>query len=103
MRNVSNPVVKKIKIYILDSVTFSENGTVYEIMSKRMVETDRPQMAIWRRVAYRISNGTRSQEHVHAHAPATTHTHARRRTHLRTCARAQTRKYVSDADARVII
>ena len=29
----------------------SENHTVYEIMSKNMVEPDKPQMTIWRRVS----------------------------------------------------
>jgi hypothetical protein len=44
-------VVKKIKIHILHSETFFENRAVYEILSKNMVEQERPQMAIWRRVA----------------------------------------------------
>ena len=40
-------VVEKIKIHILWSITFfSENRGVYEIISKNMVKTNRPQMTI---------------------------------------------------------
>jgi hypothetical protein len=60
MRNVSNIIVEEIKTHTLCSVTFSENRTVYEIMSKNMVVPERPQMAIWRRVARWISKATRA-------------------------------------------
>jgi len=41
-------VVEKIKTHILCSITFfSENRAVYEIMWKSMVETARPQIAIY--------------------------------------------------------
>jgi hypothetical protein len=44
--------VEKIKMHILLSVTFSpKNCAVYEIPSKNMVEPERPQMAMWRRIA----------------------------------------------------
>ena len=40
-------VVEKIKTRILCSITFfSENRAVYEIMSKNVVEPERPQMTI---------------------------------------------------------
>jgi hypothetical protein len=42
-------VVEKIKIHILCSATFFENRAVYEIMSKNMVEPERPCKGIWRR------------------------------------------------------
>ena len=41
-------VVKKIKTTSLWSVTFFLNRAVYEIMWKNTVESDRPQMTIWR-------------------------------------------------------
>ena len=37
-------VVEKFKTYITFSNFFSENGAVYDIMLKNMVETNRPQM-----------------------------------------------------------
>jgi hypothetical protein len=46
MRNISDKTIGKIETHIVCSVTFSENGTVYEIMRKNMVDPDRPQMAI---------------------------------------------------------
>ena len=53
----------------------SENRAVYELMSKNVVEPERPQVAIWRmRVECWISKATRAQ--VHASARARTHTHA---------------------------
>jgi len=53
-------VVEKIKTHILYSVTFfSENQAVYEIMWQNMVQTGRPQMAIWRtRVSRSIPKAT---------------------------------------------
>jgi hypothetical protein len=55
MRNVSNKIVEKIKTHILCSVTFFRNRTVYEIISKNMMEPERSQR-IWRmRVACWIS------------------------------------------------
>ena len=35
-------------------------------MSKNMVEPERPQITIWRRVAFRIIKDTRTQTHVRA-------------------------------------
>jgi hypothetical protein len=39
-------VLEKMKAHILCSVTFSEDRSVYEIMSKNLVEPERPQIAI---------------------------------------------------------
>jgi hypothetical protein len=54
-------VVEEIETLILRSITFfSENRTVYEIMWKNMAEAERPQMTIWRRVAYWMIKATRA-------------------------------------------
>jgi hypothetical protein len=37
-------VVEKIKIYILSSIHFSENGAIYKIMWKNMVKPQMPPM-----------------------------------------------------------
>jgi hypothetical protein len=67
-------IVYKMKTHILCSITFfSENRAVYEIMSKNMVEPERPQMTIWRRVAYWISKATRTQTRVSVCALTPTH------------------------------
>ena len=78
--------VEKIKIHILCLVTFSENRVVYEIISNHMVDPQRPQMVIWRRVAWWISKVTRAQTHARAPAPTLTHTHSRTCVHSPTCA-----------------
>jgi hypothetical protein len=78
-------VVEKLQINILCHFLFpSENRAVYEIMSKNVVEPERPQKVILRRIACWISKATRVQAHASAIAP--TSTHARTRTH--------TQKYV---------
>jgi hypothetical protein len=42
-------VAEKIKMHILCSmISFADNLAVCEIMWKNIVETDRPQMNIWR-------------------------------------------------------
>jgi hypothetical protein len=71
MRNTLDKVAEKIKIFILFSVTFffSENRAVYEIVSKNMVEPERPQLAIWRNVACWISKAMRAQAHARTFAP----------------------------------
>jgi len=59
MRNVQTKVVDKIKTHILYSLTFFENGAVYEKMWKDIVERGRPQLAIWRmRIASLITKAT---------------------------------------------
>jgi hypothetical protein len=48
-------IVGKIKTHILCSITFAENGPVYEIIWKSVVELGRPQMIKWRmRIAFWI-------------------------------------------------
>ena len=71
-------VVEKIKTHILCPVTFFfENRAVYEVISKNVVEPERPQRTIWLvRVAFWISKDTRAQTHVRACAPTTKHMHA---------------------------
>jgi hypothetical protein len=64
-------VVEKTKIHILCSVTFSENRAVCEIMSKNVVEPERPQMAIWRGVACWVRKATRAQAHARTTPPYT--------------------------------
>ena len=58
----------------------------YEKMSKNMVEREKTQMTIWRRVALWISKATRVQTHVRVRTTTPTHTHARTtmRAHTRT-------------------
>ena len=60
---------------------FSENCVLFEIMSKNMVEPERPQR-VWRlRVTYWISKATCPQVHV---APVHPHLHTRARAHKHT-------------------
>jgi hypothetical protein len=58
--------VEEIKTHILGSVTFSENRAIYETISKNMVEPERPQIGIWRRVLCWISK-PRTHAHTHTH------------------------------------
>ena len=53
-----------------------ENRAVYEIMSKNVVQRNRPQITIWCHVACWISKTTRAQEQAQARAPTTTYIHA---------------------------
>ena len=46
VRNVSDKIVQKTRIYILFSASFSENLAVYEIMWKKGVQPCRSQMTI---------------------------------------------------------
>jgi hypothetical protein len=90
MRNVSNKNCRKNK-NIFCSWTFSENRAVYDIMSKNLVELERPQMTIWRRVACWISKATLTQAHASAHLPtsiptlAGTHMQVPTHTHTEIC------------------
>ena len=68
-------LVGKIKIHILCSVTFSWKSCLYEIMSKNMMEPERLQMTIWRRVVCWISKATCVHPQPHSHTEARTHTH----------------------------
>jgi hypothetical protein len=61
---------------------FFENRAVYEIMSKNMVELERPQ-TIWRlRVAYWVSKDTRAQAHALAGSPTHRKTNTNARTYM---------------------
>ena len=72
-------VVEKIKTHILRSVTFTENRALYEIMSKNMMEPDRPQTIGRMRVKYWISKAARAQADAHALTRANTHARTRKR------------------------
>jgi hypothetical protein len=52
--------VEKIKTHILYSIHFfSDNRVVYEVMWRSIVETERPQITIWRmRIAVQITSAT---------------------------------------------
>ena len=68
-------VIDKIKIHILNSVIiFSENITVYEIISKYMVQPLPADDKMATRWCW-ISKATLAQEHANARAPPHTHTH----------------------------
>ena len=62
---------------------FSENRTVYEIMSKNMVDPEATNdVTIWRiRIACWISKIIRTHAHAHAHAPGHPYTHVRTQLH----------------------
>jgi hypothetical protein len=70
-------VVEEIKTHILCSVTFSRKSCC-EIMSKNMKESERPQIAKWRRVACWTSKATRGK-----HTPAPVHPHPHTCTYTR--------------------
>ena len=92
MRNISNKSCRENQnTHFMTSNIFSENRAVYEIMSKNMVELDRPKMTIWRHVACWISKATRAQ--AYARVPEPTHHTSK---HAYACARAhrQNMKYV---------
>jgi hypothetical protein len=60
-----------MKTHSLYSMTFSENLTVYEIMSKNVVETEGPQMTS-QHGAFALRAGLQGYihyAHAHAHAP----------------------------------
>ena len=83
-------VVEIIKIHILCRIKFFENRAVCGIMSKDLMEPERPQMTIWRRVACWISKTTRTEAQARAVLPHTytyacTRTHSRSHTHTQIC------------------
>ena len=57
-------VVEKIETYFMSCTFFSENRAVYENMSKSMVEPERPQMPIWRRVIYNLRSTHQSSSYL---------------------------------------
>jgi hypothetical protein len=74
---------EKIKTYFIFDNIFSENRAVYEIMSKNVVEPERPHdVKTWRiRVESWISKAACTHANVHAHAPGCTHARAHTHTH----------------------
>jgi hypothetical protein len=87
-------VVEKMKTHILYSITFSENHTVYEIMSKNVVETEGPQMTS-QYGAYAFRAGVaRLYARMRMHTPTRLGTHTRARTHARTRKNTHTDQYV---------
>jgi hypothetical protein len=88
MSNVSNKTRRENQnTHCMSFNLFSENRTVFEIMSKNTVDPGRPEMTIWRRVACWLSKATRSQAHAHAPAPTSSHALAHTRalvTHIHT-------------------
>jgi hypothetical protein len=76
--------VEKIKTHFVLSKFFSENHVIYEIMSKNMVEPERPQ-TIWRpRLEYWIIKATLAQAHARVCAPILTRPHTHTHTHTHT-------------------
>jgi hypothetical protein len=80
MRNTLDKTCKENQnIHFMFDNIFSENRAVYEIMSKNVVEPERPQMKTWRHVACWIIKATRAEAHARTRATppprARTHTH----------------------------
>jgi hypothetical protein len=48
IRNVSDKVVEKIKTHFLCPETFFDTPDIYENMWKNIIDSERPQMTIWR-------------------------------------------------------
>ena len=87
MRNVLDSVIEKTKTHILCSITFfSENRTVYELMSKNWVETEEPQMTSQHGVYALHAVLARLQALMPMYTPTIpgTHMHARTRIHAHT-------------------
>jgi hypothetical protein len=77
-------VVEKVKTHILCIATFSENRTVYEIMSKNIVETKGSQMTS-QYGAYALRAGlARLCACMRMHTPTRLGTHMHARTSMRT-------------------
>jgi hypothetical protein len=86
MRNILNKNCRENKTHILCSITFSESRTIYEIMSKNVVDTEGPQMTT-QYGAYALRAGlARLHAHMRMHTPtrSVTHMHSRTRKHALT-------------------
>jgi hypothetical protein len=70
-----------MKTHILFSVTFSENRTVYEIMSKNIVETEKPQMTSQCGAYALRARLARLYARMRTHTPTRPYTHMHARTH----------------------
>ena len=90
MRNISDESCRKNQnTHFMFNSFFPENRAVYDIMSKNMVEPDRPQMTIRRMCFARwITKATHTRKHTHTHTLRIFNTHcfftatAVSRTHL---------------------
>jgi hypothetical protein len=71
IRNVSNKVVKKIKMHIVSSTTFSENRAVYAIMSKKIGGSKGPR----RQYGSCALHAGLIRLHMRKHMPASMHPH----------------------------
>ena len=80
--------------HFISSNIFLENGAVYEIMSKNLMESERTQMSIRRRLAFWISKATRAGVHARARAPPHTHMHTRTPSRARAHRHTHTQRYV---------
>jgi hypothetical protein len=85
MRNVLDISCREIKTHILCSVAFSENRTLYERLSKNIVQTEKPQMTSLYG-AYALRAGlARLYARKRIHTPTRSGTHIEARTHARAC------------------
>ena len=86
MRNVLDKNCRENKSthFISSNFFFPEYRAVCEIMSKNVVEPERPHMAALRHVACWVSQATRAQAHTSACPPTTTHTWTQTHAHTHT-------------------
>jgi hypothetical protein len=79
-------IVEKVKKHFMSNNFFSKNHTVYEIMSKNVVETDGPQMTSqYGTYALRAGLATlHARMRMHIPMRPDTHTHPHPPTHART-------------------
>ena len=75
MRNVSDKSCRENQNTHFMFSNFSENRTVYEIMSKSVMEPERPQMTIWQLLRTEVKLHGRKHMPAPAHTPTHTHTH----------------------------
>ena len=76
MRNSSSKICRENQnTLVLFSSFFVRNRAFCDLMSRNLVEPERPKLAIWRRVASWISKATCSQVYASARAPTHTHTY----------------------------
>jgi hypothetical protein len=77
MRNISSKSCEeKENTHLVFNNRIPKIVPFYEIMSKNMMEPERPHTGLWRRVACWISKATRAQEQASAPAPTSTRTNA---------------------------
>jgi hypothetical protein len=84
MRNGLDKIIEKIKTHILCPITFfSENCTVYEIMSRNMIETEVPQMTSQYGACALLAGLARLCARMSMHTSTRPGTHMQARTHVR--------------------